>query len=143
MIRLQRFFMVITTLVFCCLCVGNMAAFAQGSGNALDFDSADDHVFIGDIVQDNYSLSQNYPNPFNPTTEISFGLPKAEAVKLSVYNTSGQLIRTLVNGFRSAGYHQAKWNGTDESGSRVTSGMYVYVLQAGEVVLRSKMLLMK
>ncbi|MBC8184064.1 FG-GAP repeat protein [candidate division KSB1 bacterium] len=94
-------------------------------------------------VPDNYSLSQNYPNPFNPTTEISFGLPKAETVKLSIYNTNGQLILTLVNGFRSAGYHQAKWNGMDESGSRVTSGMYVYVLQTGETILQNKMILIK
>jgi len=53
------------------------------------------------------------------------------------------LIRTLVSGFRSAGYHQVVWNATDEDGSRVTSGMYVYVLQAEKVVLRDKMLLMK
>ncbi|MBC8183570.1 T9SS type A sorting domain-containing protein [candidate division KSB1 bacterium] len=52
-------------------------------------------------IPEDYLLSQNYPNPFNPTTEITFALPKAESVKLSIYNTNGQLIRTLVNGFRS------------------------------------------
>ena len=88
-------------------------------------------------------MSQNYPNPFNPTTEITFALPKAETVKLSVYNTSGQLIRTLVNGFYSEGFHTVMWNATDEAGSRVTSGMYVYVLRAGGTVLQNKMLLMK
>jgi len=92
---------------------------------------------------ESYALEQNYPNPFNPTTEISFALPEAETVKLSIYNTNGQLIRTLVNGFCSEGFHSVMWNATDESGSRATSGMYVYVLQAGEMVLRNKMLLMK
>ncbi len=94
-------------------------------------------------VPEDYLLSQNYPNPFNPTTEITFALPKAESVTLSIYNTSGQLIRTLVNGFYSEGYHSVMWNATDEAGSRVTSGMYVYVLQVGETVLQNKMLLMK
>ena len=94
-------------------------------------------------VSDKYTLSQNHPNPFNPTTEITFALPKAETVKLSIYNTSGQLIRTLANGFYSEGFHTVMWNATDESGSRVTSGMYMYVLQAGEMVLQNKMLLMK
>ena len=94
-------------------------------------------------VPEDYQLSQNYPNPFNPTTEITFALPKAETVKLSIYNTNGQLIRTLVNGFYSEGFHSVMWNATDESGSRVTSGMYVYELRAGETVLQDKMLLMK
>jgi len=95
------------------------------------------------VIPQNYQLSQNYPNPFNPTTEITFALPKAETVKLSIYNTSGQLIRMLVNGFYSVGFHTVMWNATDEAGSRVTSGMYVYVLRAGETVLQNKMLLMK
>jgi len=94
-------------------------------------------------IPGDYLLSQNYPNPFNPTTEITFALPKAETVKLSIYNTSGHLIRTLVNGLYSEGFHTVMWNATDESGSRVTSGMYVYVLRAGETVLQNKMLLMK
>ncbi len=101
--------------------------------------------FVGDdmVIPGDYQLSQNYPNPFNPTTEITFALPQAESVKLSIYNTNGQLIRTLANGFFSEGFHSVMWNATDESGSRVTSGMYVYVLRAGEVVLQDKMLLMK
>jgi hypothetical protein len=101
--------------------------------------------FVGDdtVIPEDYQLSQNYPNPFNPTTEITFALPKAETVKLSIYNTNGQLIRTLVNGFYSEGFHTVLWNATDEAGSRVTSGMYVYVLRAGETVLQNKMLLMK
>jgi hypothetical protein len=101
--------------------------------------------FVGDdmVIPGDYQLSQNYPNPFNPTTEITFALPQAETVKLSIYNTNGQLIRTLVNGFYSEGFHTVMWNATDESGSRVTSGMYVYVLRSGEVILQNKMLLMK
>ena len=101
--------------------------------------------FVSDdtVMPEDYQLRQNYPNPFNPTTEITFALPKAETVKLSIYNTNGQLIRTLVDGFYSEGFHSIMWNATDESGSRVSSGMYMYVLRAGETVLQDKMLLMK
>ena len=90
-----------------------------------------------------FRLEQNYPNPFNPSTEIRFVLPKASKVNLSVYNTLGQQIRILASGFMPSGSHTAVWDGRDEQGSLVPSGVYVCRLRAeGEVVTR-KLTLMR
>lgn len=74
------------------------------------------------------SLTGNYPNPFNPETTISYSLPEDTDVKLEVYNVRGQLVKTLVDGYQQAGERQAVWNGTDESGREVGSGVYFYKL---------------
>ncbi len=79
-----------------------------------------------------YQLEQNYPNPFNPTTTISFALPEASEVSLSIYNMSGQLVRKLVAGEMNAGRHNFKWDATNERGAQVASGVYVYLLKAGD-----------
>ena len=94
-------------------------------------------------VPDEYSLSQNYPNPFNPTTTISFGLPQAENVTLNIYNSAGQLIRTLTRAQYSAGTHHVTWDATDYSGVRVANGIYIYELRTNNFVQQRKMLLMK
>ncbi|MEJ5306045.1 MAG: T9SS type A sorting domain-containing protein, partial [Ignavibacteria bacterium] len=86
-----------------------------------------------------YSLSQNYPNPFNPSTTINFALPKESIVTLKVYNMIGQEIMTLINGEKiNAGYHSVKVDG-----SKLTSGVYIYKLTAGDFVSVKKMVLMK
>ncbi len=90
-----------------------------------------------------FALEQNYPNPFNPTTNISFALPKEELVKIEVYDILGHLVKSLVNTQMSAGSYQIVWNGTDESGARVASGVYLYRMQAGSFVTAKKMLLVK
>ncbi|MCH8128074.1 DUF5011 domain-containing protein, partial [candidate division KSB1 bacterium] len=90
-----------------------------------------------------YQLYQNHPNPFNPTTEITFALPKAVNVSLVIYNLSGQLVRTLVSGQFPTGVHRVTWNATDDNGIRVASGMYLYVLKAGQYMDKKKLLLMK
>ena len=92
---------------------------------------------------ENFALAQNYPNPFNPSTKISFVLPQAGTVHLSIFNTAGQLVRTLHSGEMSAGSHVFLWDGTDARGIRVASGVYLYRLQAGDRVLQKKMLLAK
>ena len=90
-----------------------------------------------------FRLEQNYPNPFNPSTEIRFVLPRAARVNLSVYNTLGQRIRTLETGFLAAGTHSALWDGRDQRGHPVPSGVYICRLTAeGEVVTR-KLTLMR
>jgi hypothetical protein len=90
-----------------------------------------------------YVLAQNHPNPFNPTTSISFSLPKDEHVVLSIYNITGQLVRTLVNERKNAGTHSIMWNGRNESGAQVTSGLYIYKIKAGSYTQVRKMSLMK
>jgi hypothetical protein len=90
-----------------------------------------------------YQLEQNYPNPFNPTTTISFALPQASEVSLSIYNLSGQLVKKLVAGEMNAGRHSLVWDATNDRGERVASGVYLYVIKAGEFSAQRKLVLMK
>lgn len=94
-------------------------------------------------VPKSYSLAQNYPNPFNPSTEISFDLPKASQVELSIFNVLGQEVRSLVNQSMEAGSHKIMWDGRDGSGSQVSSGVYFYRLAAGSYSQTKKMMLLK
>lgn len=88
-------------------------------------------------------LTQNYPNPFNPTTKISFYLPESARVRLDVYDVSGARVRTLVQGFASAGAHHPVWDGRDDDGDPVGSGVYFYRLTSGKTQLTRKMVLLK
>jgi hypothetical protein len=89
------------------------------------------------------SLNQNYPNPFNPTTNISYELQQAQPVVLQVYNTKGQLVKTLVNETQTEGVHNVVWNGDDNSGNSVTSGVYFYKMKSSTFESARKMILMK
>ncbi|MDY0152069.1 MAG: T9SS type A sorting domain-containing protein [Candidatus Cloacimonas sp.] len=88
-------------------------------------------------------LNQNYPNPFNPVTTISFDMPKAAPATLNIYNVKGQLVKTLFNGTATFGKNNVSWNGTDNSGLNVTSGIYFYRLSTDNKVETRKMMLMK
>ena len=94
-----------------------------------------------------FSLSQNYPNPFNPQTSIEYSLPEPANVELTIYNLSGNLVRKLVSGHQNAGLHSAIWDGRDDKGNKVVSGVYFYHFQAigKNKVFRqtNKMILMK
>jgi hypothetical protein len=78
-------------------------------------------------IPEEYSLDQNYPNPFNPSTTIRFGLPVRSSVQLTIYNTLGQLVASLVNSQHNAGWHQVRWEAT------ISSGLYIYRLEAVSV----------
>lgn len=90
-----------------------------------------------------FNLSQNYPNPFNPSTIISFDIPADAFVKLKVYNILGQEVVQLVNENKTAGKYQVNWNGTDNAGNKVTSGVYLYSLKANDFTSTRKMILTK
>lgn len=91
-----------------------------------------------------FRLSQNYPNPFNPTTNIEYTLHNSSRVTLSIFNLLGQRIRTLVDAELSpAGSHTVTWNGRDDAGQLVTSGVYIYRLNTAEFTGSRKMLLLK
>ncbi|MGH1363152.1 MAG: FlgD immunoglobulin-like domain containing protein [Calditrichia bacterium] len=90
-----------------------------------------------------YQLQQNYPNPFNPTTEIRFATPRSAEVTLTVHNMLGQTVRTLVSGTVEAGNHTVSWNGKNNLGKAVTSGVYLYRLTAGSEVSAKKMMLIR
>jgi hypothetical protein len=89
-----------------------------------------------------FALAQNYPNPFNARTTIPYRLAQAGAVRLTLYNLLGQPLRTLIDEVQQAGFHQIIWDGRDEVGHPVASGVYLYRLQAGtEVQLRRAVML--
>jgi len=85
-----------------------------------------------------FTLSQNYPNPFNPSTQISYSVPKSGHVSLKIYNMLGQLVTTLFEGIQQVGNYKA-----DFDGSKLASGVYVYKLQAENVTISKKLVLMK
>jgi hypothetical protein len=89
------------------------------------------------------TLEQNYPNPFNPETSISYTLKNAGKVSLEIYNLKGQRVKTLVNKQENAGQHAVVWNGQDDKGNAVSSGVYFYKLKSGNYTSTRKMILLK
>ncbi|MBN2185348.1 MAG: T9SS type A sorting domain-containing protein [Candidatus Krumholzibacteriota bacterium] len=89
------------------------------------------------------SLGQNYPNPFNPSTQIKFSIANKGHVSLKVYNVAGQLVNTLTNEVWDAGLHTIDWNGTNDLGSSVASGVYFYKLKADDFESTKKMILLR
>lgn len=90
-----------------------------------------------------YAVMQNYPNPFNPVTTIVYQLPQRSEVKLAVYNTLGQKVRTLLDQPAEAGTHAVEWNGRNDAGQPVASGIYVYRFSAGDYRKVQKMILLR
>ena len=95
------------------------------------------------LVVDKFELSNNYPNPFNPTTNINFTIPKLTKVSVVIYNNLGQKVRTLVNNKVLSGNHTAVWNGRNDFGNSVPSGVYYYRLVAGSNSITKNMVLLK
>ena len=114
----------------------NSFAFCLSEGtNAIDDEPEE--------LPNDYELIQNYPNPFNATTSIQFSLKQTDDIILSIYDISGRLIRKLYNGSLSAGMHRLIWDGTNQSGEIVSSGIYFYKLSTSEKVFSNKMVLLK
>jgi len=89
-------------------------------------------------------LQQNYPNPFNPQTTINFTLKdNIHSLNLSIYNIKGQLVKTLYRGALQKGQYNLVWDGTNDSGKQVSSGIYFYKLSNGKETQQKKMVLMK
>ena len=88
-----------------------------------------------------FTLSQNTPNPFNPSTAIAFTLSRSERVHLTVYDALGRTVAVLAAGNFSAGSHSVRWDGRDTQGNAVSSGVYLYRLEAGGKTETRKMLL--
>jgi len=86
---------------------------------------------------------QNYPNPFNPSTQIAYDLASSRHVSLRIFNTMGQVVKTLVDGEQPAGRYTITWDGTSEAGTRVASGVYLYVIKAGDFVQSRRLTVLK
>lgn len=81
------------------------------------------------VVKD-FELKQNYPNPFNPTTTIEYSIPQPSRVSITIYNTAGQEIRKLADEFKEPGTYKIEWDGKDNNGRTVSSGVYFYQMLA-------------
>ncbi|MCK5739523.1 T9SS type A sorting domain-containing protein, partial [bacterium] len=95
------------------------------------------------ILPQTCALQSNYPNPFNPTTTIPLTISVSQSVRLAIFNITGQQICELFSGTLSAGIHHYRWNGRDNAGSVMPSGVYFAVLQAGNQLSTRRMMLMK
>ncbi len=96
------------------------------------------------LLPEAFELSQNFPNPFNPSTEIKFTVGKDELVSLNIYDIQGRLVSSLIdNYFYSAGSYKMNWDGKNQYGTQVPSGMYLYKLESSNQIVTRKMVLMK
>ncbi|MBN1996657.1 T9SS type A sorting domain-containing protein [candidate division KSB1 bacterium] len=102
-------------------------------------DSTFDHA----ILPEKFMLAQNYPNPFNPGTKITYSLPVVSDVKIRIYNVLGQVVRIIERGNLPAGVHQVEWDGRDDLGRPLMSGIYYYRISADGFSDVKKMLMVK
>ncbi|MFC2076836.1 LamG-like jellyroll fold domain-containing protein [candidate division KSB1 bacterium] len=122
---------------------GNMSLFSEEiSIGPNDLKSASG-ISDNTALPDKFDLAQNFPNPFNPETTIRFATPEDSFVSLSVYNIFGQLVRTLKNERLPAGFHQIRWDGRDDMGRFIGSGVYFYSIKAGDYTGTRRMVLLK
>jgi hypothetical protein len=98
---------------------------------------------MGERIPAQFTLEQNFPNPFNPSTEIRFSIPAAQNVELKIFNVLGQQVRSLLSQEMSVGYHQIQWDGNNDAGKQLSTGIYYYRLKAGKNVSIKKMILVK
>ncbi|KQC06145.1 MAG: hypothetical protein APR54_07675 [Candidatus Cloacimonas sp. SDB] len=97
----------------------------------------------GIVIPELPTLNKNYPNPFNPTTTITFSIPEESSASLTVYNIKGQKVKTLISTELNSGFHETVWDGRDENGVNVSSGVYFYTLKTLDQQIYKKMILMK
>ena len=101
------------------------------------------HVHNQTAVPVEFGLEQNYPNPFNPTTTIDVSVASDSQITLNIYDINGRLVSTLADGVYDMGYHSFVWNGLDQTGNKVSAGIYFYSLQTEGMSITKKMMLMK
>jgi len=112
-------------------------------GAPLDLPTAIRKDLFFDEMPKGFQLYPNYPNPFNSSTNIQFRLPKMTDVSIQVFNINGKLVRTLFQGRKLAGSHILHWDGTDDLGRKISSGIYCYKMVAGSFREARKLILVK
>jgi len=90
-----------------------------------------------------FNLYNNYPNPFNPVTTLRYDLPEDALVNITIYDIMGRIVRTLINSQQNAGFKSIQWNATNDAGSPLSAGLYLYKIQADNLVQTRKMVLLK
>jgi len=127
-------------------------SFSPGTGSGLEgyFDNIEVNSLVSAVddnsisgIPDGFNLGQNYPNPFNPETQISYNISTPGYISLTVHDLLGREIKTLVSENQPSGNYTVSWNGKDNNGNVVPSGVYLYSLKAGSFVESKKMILMK
>ena len=113
------------------------------NGESIPVNAKGDGSVALELIPMKYALYQNFPNPFNPVTEIQFDIPDISTVELVVYNLMGQEVRRLVNGEIQAGYHRIVWDGLNNRGESVSTGVYIYSLISPSFHSTKKMVLLK
>lgn len=103
--------------------------------------SANDEPQLG--INRSFKLEQNYPNPFNPSTHINYSVAGQGNVKINIFDSNGELVRSLLNNEQSSGGHSVIWNGKDNNGSLVASGVYYYQVQVDNFAEAKKMIMLK
>jgi hypothetical protein len=98
---------------------------------------------IDEILPMTYNLHNAYPNPFNPFTTLHYNLPEDALVNITIYDMMGRVVKTMVNSQKNAGFKSVRWNATNDIGSPVSAGLYLYTIQAGEFRQTKKMVLLK
>jgi hypothetical protein len=112
------------------------------NNNVTDIDADSDEQNRFNLPR-SFVLYQNYPNPFNPETIIKYQLPASVKINLEIYNILGKKVKKLVDSYQSPGYYSIKWDGTDDHGSKVASGIYIYRIQMEKKLYFRKMILLK
>ena len=90
-----------------------------------------------------FNVYSNYPNPFNPVTTLRYDLPEDALVNITIYDIMGRIVRTLINSQQNAGFKSIQWNATNDAGSPLSAGLYLYKIQADYLVQTRKMVLLK
>ena len=116
-------------------------AAANGTGTLDVITGVEDEELAG--IPEEFALHQNYPNPFNPETTIQYQLPEPANVLVKIYNLQGQLVRRLINEDKEAGYHEIVWDARDNEGNSLSSGVYLYRIQAGAFMEVKKLMLLR
>ena len=94
-------------------------------------------------MPNSYSLLQNYPNPFNPVTKLRYDLPENSHVNITIYDMLGRAVKTMVNQHQNAGHRSIIWDGTNDYGNPVSTGVYLYQIQSGAYIQTKKMVFLK
>ena len=111
--------------------------------SVIDSSSTDISYNINEFLTDYFKIYQPYPNPFNPVTNIQYDLAEDALVNITIYDMMGRKVSTLVSSRQTAGYKTVQWNATNDAGEPLSAGLYLYMIEAGQVRQMKKMVLLK